>query len=350
VTTWVAARDYVMLGGIPALTHFLQPGQEGQLFTSLGLIIQICTLAPDRRTACSIAEADTIGRIGVLLGSESIHIRTAAAQACKRLFASLGHVLSKDFLKFLSISKSLVDIIQLDSWRTEEDASAALWALADLGFDAADVSSELDRWYEGLVNEEGADAASGAADDLMDYVLSTEPLQWSLENVDAANLADVYGYRIEPRLIIDTRMLSRLHNDVEPSLLQETRQRAQDAVRHQAEGHTPSRSDQEGHPATLLDSDGLSGGVIDQIIAGGFGHPWSGRVRTCAKLQVELRYTFTPQPPRHQAVEVAGSSHVTLYCAPPEIRTFVNVWDNLLIPSRKLCSLTGFVGLDEDVT
>lgn len=180
-----------MLGGIPVLTHLLQSDHESQVLTSLRLISQTCTLAPVWRTACSIAEADTLRRISAFLGSNSAQIRAAAAEACKQLFTSLGQMLSKDFLKLLFISKSLVDIIQLDPWETAREASAALWALADLEFGAADVTSVLDRWRQGLVDEEGAHATSGIADDLADDVFLVEPLHWSLENVNAANLVDV---------------------------------------------------------------------------------------------------------------------------------------------------------------
>lgn len=125
-------------------------------------------------------------------------------------------------------------------------------------------------------------------------------------------------------------MLFQLHQDVRVSLLEVAR-RLVDVVRLRAGGHAPIRSDQEGCPVASPDSDGLGDSIIDQIIASGFGRPWFVGVRTCAKLQVELRYTFAPRPWQPRAVEVTGSADITLHCDGQGLRSIVNVSVTFLI-------------------
>lgn len=332
VTTWAIAQDCVRLGSIPMLTHLLRSNDHRQLLPSLRLISQICTLAPVWLTVRSVAEAETLQEIAILIGSDSAQIRAAAIEASKRLVTSVGPILSKNFVTLVPICKALVDIIQLDSWETEGEASAVLWAIADLEFDEADVTRTLDIWEEGFYPGLGVDASIGAANAVADNVPLVGTLEWSLEDVDVANLVDVHGYRVENRLVINISALYRLHEDVKPPFLREARRRVQDAVWQQTKSGLPSRPHRAGSIATSPASDGLGDSVIDKIIAGGFrlDHDWYRGVG-CTKLQVELHNTFPPRPPRQQEVEVTSSADITLHSAQPETRSVVNVSVNLLM-------------------
>lgn len=146
LTTWPTARDCIMFGGVSTLTDLIQPQYKEIPCVALGVIAQLCRLAPLWPLWLALTKADTLTSIQTSLESPgSLPLRAVAARAVTSLVTSLEQVVSKDFDRVLRISKLLVDNIKRDSWENEGASATALWAIADVEFNEEEVSSSLDR-------------------------------------------------------------------------------------------------------------------------------------------------------------------------------------------------------------
>jgi hypothetical protein len=161
-------KDLVLFGGISTVTPLLLSEHEELVIGALALISHICDLSVTCHAAACFVDANVLENIGSLLSSSSPQVRTLAASTTQRLITSFGRALVKDFGKVLGICKSLVDIIQLDSWNSETAASAALWAVVDLQYGEGDISAALAHWRDRYIVGEAADSADNVAAEGMD--------------------------------------------------------------------------------------------------------------------------------------------------------------------------------------
>lgn len=171
VTTSPMARDCIIFGGISTLTRVLQSDltkYQGRVVVALKLIHRLCLLAPIWQICLSIAEANTLTVVGTLLESDEWPVRSSAAEVITGFVTSLKDVFLEKFVQLLPISKTLVDIIQRQSWKTERAAATALWAIADIEFDEEVVSSALDEWSDQFIDDAAEDPAGGAPDEFDD--------------------------------------------------------------------------------------------------------------------------------------------------------------------------------------
>jgi hypothetical protein len=156
-------RDLVLFGGISTITSLLLLDHEVLIVGALALISRICDLAVTWHAAVCFVDADVLGHIGNLLLSKSSQVRKSAASTMQRLVTSFGRALVKDCANVLKICKSLVDIIQLDSWNDENAASGALWALAGLQYDEGKMTAALEEWGDRYFDDEASDLVGDAA-------------------------------------------------------------------------------------------------------------------------------------------------------------------------------------------